>query len=269
MSTKLDEILQELQKPFRPSDVYWKPGSVSKDGTKALALPYATFRAYQQRLDTLCGLEWSVTYTPWSDRIICHLTIHGVTRSSTGEPDSQAERSEIAGTSAEAQAFKRACAMFGLGRYLYHLPNVWVTYDAGARQFTDEAKAKLEGVVASHYQRSLDEVVVESGPTQAEDGGKMTEQEEASENVVPPKLRKQFETLGGELYGERWAEVSRHNAARLTENQTDDPNALTVEQMQKLINGMKQLKRQRRTAKPHTKESTGGDREEPYNAVRF
>lgn len=54
-------------------DVYWKPGSVSKDGTKALALPYATFRAYQQRLDTLCGLEWSVTYTPWSDRIICHL----------------------------------------------------------------------------------------------------------------------------------------------------------------------------------------------------
>ena len=153
--------------------------------------------------------------------------------------------------------------------HLYHLPNVWVTYDAGARQFTDEAKAKLEGVVASHYQRSLDEVVVESGPTQAEDGGKMTEQEEASENVVPPKLRKQFETLGGELYGERWAEVSRHNAARLTENQTDDPNALTVEQMQKLINGMKQLKRQRRTAKPHTKESTGGDREEPYNAVRF
>lgn len=122
MSTvKLEELLQELQKPFRPGDVYWKPGSISKEGGKALALPYATLRAYQQRLDTICGLEWSVSYTPWGDRIICHLTISGVTRSSTGEPDSQAERSEIAGTSAEAQAFKRACSMFGLGRCASHV----------------------------------------------------------------------------------------------------------------------------------------------------
>src|SRR3989338_1163259 len=154
-TTKLDEMLQELKQPFHPSDVYWKPGSVSKEGAKALALAYANPRAYQQRLDDVCGADWSVTYTSWGERIICQLTIGGVTRSSTGEPDSQAERAEIAGTSAEAQAFKRACSAFGLGRYLYHLPTVWVAYDAKARQFTDQAKAKLNGIVALHYQRVM------------------------------------------------------------------------------------------------------------------
>ena len=109
---------------------------------------------YQNRLDEVCGINWSVTYTPWGDRIVCHLTIEGITRSSSGEPDSQSERSEIAGTTAEAQAFKRACAMFGLGRYLYNLPSVWVEYDPTTKQFTDKAKAKLEGIIVQHYRRT-------------------------------------------------------------------------------------------------------------------
>ena len=36
---------------------------------------------------------------------------------------------ENAGTSAEAQAFKRACSCFGLGRYLYDLGGNWVDLD--------------------------------------------------------------------------------------------------------------------------------------------
>jgi len=46
------------------------------------------------------------------------LTIFGLgSHSATGE-----ERTDYdnAGTSTEAQAFKRACACFGLGRYLYY-----------------------------------------------------------------------------------------------------------------------------------------------------
>lgn len=57
----MNEILQELRKPFHPSHVTWKPGSVNKDQTKALALAYADLRAYQNRLDEVCGLAWSVT----------------------------------------------------------------------------------------------------------------------------------------------------------------------------------------------------------------
>lgn len=151
----MDKILDELKKPFNPALVKWLPGTVKKDQTAALALAYADPRAYMERLDEVCGMEWSVTYTPWGDKIVCHVTINGATRSSSGEPDSQSERSEIGGTSAEAQAFKRACAMFGLGRYLYALPSVWVEFDGGSKQFTPAGKAKLEGIIVQHYRRTM------------------------------------------------------------------------------------------------------------------
>lgn len=244
-TTKLDELLQTLKQPFHPSDVYWKPGCVSKDGAKALALPYATLRAYQNRLDVVCSANWSVTYMPWDERIICNLTIGGITRSSTGEPDSQAEKSEIAGTAAEAQAFKRACSAFGLGRYLYHLPTVWVEYDAQTHQFTDQAKAKLHSIVALHYQRAMQleeqEASVDTDHQSASDNDP-----QAAANLA--KVRKQFQRLGRELYGERWTEVRSHNVERITEGKSVISSDLTVAQMQKLIEGMQQVKRTRKTA---------------------
>lgn len=139
-----NQLLEQLRQPFPICDISWKPGAMTKDGTKALGMAYADPRAYQNRLDDVCGLDWAVTYTPWGDRIICNLTINGVTRSSTGEADQQSERSEIAGTAAEAQAFKRACSMFGLGRYLYELPAVWAEFDKDNRKFTPAGIAKLE-----------------------------------------------------------------------------------------------------------------------------
>lgn len=192
---------------------------------------------YQNRLDEVCGLEWSVTYTPWSDRVICHLTINSITRSSTGEADSQAEKSEIAGTAAEAQAFKRACGMFGLGRYLYGLPTLWVDYDAQAHQFTAQGQAKLKGMLVQHYQRvSSDDFTETEAPDPTDE----------DTNDVLVQLWQQFDELGNELYGGRWAEVSRHNVERVTEGATDDPEDLTAAQLQTLIVGMETIKRQRK-----------------------
>ena len=50
--------------------------------------------------------------------------------SATGEAWSDDEN---ASTSAEAQAFKRAAACFGLGRYLYYFRGIWVDLDARKR----------------------------------------------------------------------------------------------------------------------------------------
>ena len=151
-----NEILAELTKPFHPSRITWRPGALTGKKDKALALAYADLRAYQNRLDEVCGMDWSVSYTPWAERIICHLTINGITRSSTGESDSDAERLGTPGVSAEAIAFKRACAMFGLGRYLYTLPELWVEYDEPNQRFTEKALTRLHGIITQHYQRSLD-----------------------------------------------------------------------------------------------------------------
>jgi hypothetical protein len=155
MSEQLNVVLEELRKPFPPSLISWKPVSIK--GDRALALAYADARAYMNRLDSVCGTDWSVSYEPWgSDRIICRLTIMGVIRSSTGETTNQAERSEMGGTTAEVQAFKRACAMFGLGRYLYNLPTGWVDIDPDTRKITSEELARLNGMIQQHYLRSSD-----------------------------------------------------------------------------------------------------------------
>ena len=57
----------------------------------------------------------------------CRLTIDGL-GSHSGLGEEWADN-ENAGTAAEAQAFKRACSCFGLGRYLYDLGGNWVDLD--------------------------------------------------------------------------------------------------------------------------------------------
>jgi hypothetical protein len=172
------------------------------------------------RLDEVCGMAWSVTYTPWGDRIVCHLTIEGVMRSSTGESDTQSERSEIGGTSAEAQAFKRACAMFGLGRYLYELPSVWVEMED--KKFTDKAVAKLAGIVASHYNHTV-----------------------SSDDDT--ELRSLFDSAGVSLYAEQWPQIAKHNAERVSGGAISDPAQLTSQHIRTLLKGMEKLQGKRAT----------------------
>jgi hypothetical protein len=144
MSTNLLSLLEQLRLPFEPADISWLPGSATKDGGKCMAMAYADLRTYQERLDELCGLDWSVEYLPWGDgRIIARLTICGVTRASTGEMAAQDEKNGMGGTVAEAQAFKRAAAMFGLGRYLYELPAAWVGYDAATKKISKDGLSEL------------------------------------------------------------------------------------------------------------------------------
>jgi hypothetical protein len=108
------ELLKELSAPFPASAIKWRVGSVSRDKKQAKALPYVELRHYEDRLNQLCGGDWSVTFKPWGERIICELTTFGLTRSSTGEANGSPRA--VASTAAEAQAFKRACSKFQLGR---------------------------------------------------------------------------------------------------------------------------------------------------------
>lgn len=140
----LAEIYAQLTKPFDLADLDLKPGATSRDKAKALALPYADARVYQERLDAVVGPGgWQVEYRPFSESaVFCRLTIWGVSREDVGEchDDKDENRSCIA----VAQAFKRACTAFGLGRYLYSLPQVWGEFDAQKKQFTDPEKLKVE-----------------------------------------------------------------------------------------------------------------------------
>src|SRR6185437_2100935 len=105
--------------------------------------PYADPRAYTDRLNALfTPAGWTRNYTVSTSAsferakdkkivakvlVTCEWTIFGVgSHSATGEEWAD---SEYACTAAEAQAFKRSCACFGLGRYLYYFTGVWVDVD--------------------------------------------------------------------------------------------------------------------------------------------
>ncbi len=146
-SQKVQELFKELAVPFDPSVIEWRVTNTTKDKFRGQAIPYADQRAYTDRLNGLVtpagwtrkyAIHTSANFQRGSDQrivakifVTCELTIFGLgSHSATGEEWADDDN---AGTSAEAQAFKRACSCFGLGRYLYHFSGVWVDLDERKR----------------------------------------------------------------------------------------------------------------------------------------
>ncbi|MCC6458029.1 MAG: hypothetical protein IT328_23950 [Caldilineaceae bacterium] len=245
----MNDLLKALSKPFHPSHVSWKPGAVK--GERALALAYADLRAYMNRLDDVCGGDWSVTYEPWGEnRIICKLTIAGITRSSTGESSSESERSEIGGTVAEAQAMKRACAMFGLGRYLYTLPTGWADYDPKTKQFTAQAKAKLTNMLVQHYRRANESEGEPADLFAEQQSGETSNDGSGDDGSELAASLDRFNAMGKDLYGDQWEQVCRRNVNRISGGTTQESGELAPAQIEQLIAGMLKLK-ERKTARSH------------------
>ncbi len=131
------KLLEELQVPFDPALIRWRAHEfkVIQGRRFGLFFPHADPRAYKDRLNLFFGpMAWcdsyEITTIPTKILVVCQLTINPLgphAHSATGEEWS---RDENATTSAEAQAFKRACASFGLGRYLYYFSGVWLELDS-------------------------------------------------------------------------------------------------------------------------------------------
>ncbi len=146
-SQKIQELFKELEVPFDPSVIEWRVTNAMKDKPRGQVIPYADQRAYTDRLNGLVtpagwtrkyAIHTSANFQRGSDQrvvakifVTCELTIFGLgSHSATGEEWADDDN---AGTSAEAQAFKRACSCFGLGRYLYHFSGMWVDLDERKR----------------------------------------------------------------------------------------------------------------------------------------
>jgi hypothetical protein len=138
--------------PFEPTLIEWRVINTSKGSgsNRGQVIPYADQRAYTDRLNALFSpAGWTRKYTVHTSAnfqrskdqqttakvcVTCDLTIFGIgSHSATGEEWAD---NENALTAAEAQAFKRSCACFGLGRYLYHFTGTWVDLDERKRPKT-------------------------------------------------------------------------------------------------------------------------------------
>ncbi len=122
------EILNALKRPFDPRQISWRVGATSKDKSKGIALAYLDARDVMRRLDDVFGMDWQCRYTHADNKTICEIgvLIDGVwlwRAGGAGDTDIEAEKGAI------SDAFKRAAVLFGIGRYLYELPNTWVQID--------------------------------------------------------------------------------------------------------------------------------------------
>jgi hypothetical protein len=121
-----DEIKGQLSKPFPVDKIHWRVGATTGDKTKGIALAYIDARDVQDRLQEVCGANWQDRYPLASGSLlICEigLKIEGewIWRAN-GAGDTQVE----ADKGKASDAFKRAAVLWGIGRYLYSLPNEWV-----------------------------------------------------------------------------------------------------------------------------------------------
>jgi hypothetical protein len=139
---ELNALFAQLTEPFDPSEIKWRVTHTTRDGSRGAVIAFADPRAYSDRLNRVFTPSgWTRTYEVNTvssvtrikkDKliqtgkvlVICTVTIAGLgTHADSGEEWADEEN---AMTSAQAQAFKRACICFGLGRYLYNFAEMWV-----------------------------------------------------------------------------------------------------------------------------------------------
>ena len=140
---KVKELVAALEVPFDPSQIEWRVINTSRDRSRGQVIPYADQRTYTDRLNALFtpagwtrkyAIHTSANFERSKDQktaakvlVTCELTVFGLgSHSATGEEWAD---NDNAGTAAEAQSFKRACACFGLGRYLYYFTGTWADLD--------------------------------------------------------------------------------------------------------------------------------------------
>ena len=142
INSEPDALFGRLAEPFDPSEIKWRVTHTTRDGSRGAVIAFADPRAYSDRLNQVFTPSgWTRTYEVNTvssvtrmkkDKLIqtgkvlvtCTVTIVGLgTHADSGEEWADEEN---AMTSAQAQAFKRACICFGLGRYLYKFAEMWV-----------------------------------------------------------------------------------------------------------------------------------------------
>lgn len=143
--------LHRLSEPFPPTDVEWRIGraGVKDDKVWATCLAYLTNRAIMDRLDAVVGpCNWRNEIKEWaigSPGVLCGISIkvgdEWVTKwDGSDQPDTEPVKGGF------SNAMKRAAVLWGIGRYLYNLPEGRATVAPDGRHY--QAKNEKKGIPA-------------------------------------------------------------------------------------------------------------------------
>ena len=166
METK--EIQEQLSAPFYPNEIEWRIGATNKDKTKGIALPYITNRAIMNRLDDIFGIDgWKNEFIIQDKSKICGLSLRigdeWITKYD-GADDTNIEATK----GGISNAMKRAAVQWGIGRYLYKLPTMWVAIEPNGKSYKIKGKppelpnwAKPKTMQSKTTQNITDEYIIE------------------------------------------------------------------------------------------------------------
>lgn len=133
-------IENELKKPFPEGAIHWRVGATTGDKSKGIALAYIDARDVIERLDFVVGQgNWQCRY-PFAGCCELGIKIDGewVWKSNgAGVTDYEAEKGQY------SDAFKRAAVLWGIGQYLYGLPNEWVSIEQKGKSYVIKNPPKL------------------------------------------------------------------------------------------------------------------------------
>lgn len=146
-----NEQAAALQYPFTANEIEWRVLHATKDKTKGQVAAYVDSRAIQDRLDTVLGREnWQNHFRTVqgkdnaSTTQVCELSIYYPDRGEWITKSNGAGNTDIEPVKGGlSNAFKRAASMWGIGRYLYDLKNIWIPLKDG-KYLPDEQLPALE-----------------------------------------------------------------------------------------------------------------------------
>lgn len=102
----------------------WKVQTANKGS--CMCVSYVDSRLVQEHLDKVLGAEnWADRYHQVGSRLICELSIK-VNGEWVSKSDCGSDSSNDAEKGGASDAFKRAAVKWGVGRFLYDIPKVWL-----------------------------------------------------------------------------------------------------------------------------------------------
>ena len=169
--------LEKLKDFFPANDIEFRVGSTNKEKTKGLALAYVTNRAIQKRLDEVCGVEnWKNDFKEWrGNSQLCGISIRvdGEWITKWDGADDTATEPIKGGLS---DSMKRAAVQWGIGRYLYEIPDKWYPIVQSGKSYKFEIAPSLPATFLPQGDKAKSEA-----PT-------LTDEEKKLKDMLPPRL---------------------------------------------------------------------------------
>lgn len=141
------DLFAALAAPFPMEALEWRVGATTREKDKGMCLVYVTNRAIMERLDDAVGpVNWRPEFLLGRGKsVLCGLWLRVggewiVKWDGAEETDTEPVKGGISG------AMKRAAVQWGIGRYLYELPDIWAPLEQGKyfpRNFRPDIPARF------------------------------------------------------------------------------------------------------------------------------